>query len=499
MNIAFSPKNPLSIDLDLLAICIQSSPENDRLFKDLDKSLDGALSRQAGLEGFKSKSGQAMLSHTHGQLSAKSILWIGAGEKSKNSLAKTKNLASVASAKARSLSAKSIGFVALTSKPQDLGFAAEGAILGSYRFTKYLRGSAASEHPTQEFTILCHRGAKSKLTASQTRAAKAAVSRGISVANATCHARDMVNEPAEAMDPAAMVKEAKALAKKHKSLKVKVLSATECEKLGMGMFLAVGRGSDKESKFIHLTYTPTKKPKKRVALVGKGVTFDAGGYSLKPSSSMMGMKVDMAGSAAVVASMGAIAEIGSPYEVHAVTALCENLVNGRAYKLGDVLRAMDGTTVEINNTDAEGRLTLGDALIYTRTKIEPDEIFDFATLTGACMVALGPHTAGVMSDHNKLANKWLKACDSAGEDVWRMPLNPKLKKQLKSPIADMRNTGERYGGALTAGLFLKHFAGDVPWVHTDIAGPSNATSSQGAIKKGGTGFGVASIVQYLCE
>ena len=160
-------------------------------------------------------------------------------------------------------------------------------------------------------------------------------------------------------------------------------------------------------------------------------------------------------------------------EVHALAACCENLVSGRAYKLGDVLKSMDGTTVEINNTDAEGRLTLGDAITYARTKIQPDEMFDFATLTGACMVALGPYTAGVMSDHEALVRNWLAAADRTGEDMWRLPLTARLREQLKSPIADMRNTGDRFGGAITAGLFLKTFAKDTPWVHVDIAGPAS--------------------------
>jgi leucyl aminopeptidase len=264
----------------------------------------------------------------------------------------------------------------------------------------------------------------------------------------------------------------------------------------MGMFLAVGQGSEQEVRLIHLTYRPAKKAKKKVCLIGKGVTFDSGGYSLKPSDSMLDMKVDMSGAAAVISAIGAIARLGSPHEVHALAACTENMVSGKAYKLGDVLRAMDGTTVEINNTDAEGRLTLGDAITFAREKIAPDEIIDYATLTGACMVALGPHTAGVMSD-SAIVGAYLAAASAAGEDMWRLPLNPRLKEQLKSPIADMRNTGERWGGALTAGLFLKHFARDTPWIHVDIAGPASAAREQGAISRGGVGFGVATTIEYL--
>jgi len=203
----------------------------------------------------------------------------------------------------------------------------------------------------------------------------------------------------------------------------------------------------------------------------------------------------MSGAAAVISAMDAIATLGSEHEVHAVAACCENLVSGRAYKLGDVLISMDGTTVEINNTDAEGRLTLGDAMTYARTKIQPDEMFDFATLTGACMVALGPYTAGVMSDHENLVRSWLTVAERTGEDMWRLPLTPRLGEQLKSSVADMRNTGERFGGAITAGLFLKTFAKDTPWVHVDIAGPASH-SMRPSQPKGGTGFAVATIVEY---
>jgi leucyl aminopeptidase len=323
------------------------------------------------------------------------------------------------------------------------------------------------------------------------------VTRGQAVAASVCRARDLVNEPAAAMTPTVLAAEAEAIAKKHPSVTVQVLGPKKCEQLGMGMFLAVARGSEEEPRFIHMTYKPKKKAKKRIALIGKGLTFDSGGYSLKTSQGMEDMKVDMSGAAAVISAMDAIATLGSEHEIHVVAACCENLVSGRAYKLGDILKSMDGLTVEINNTDAEGRLTLGDAITYVRTKIEPDEMFDFATLTGACMVALGPFTAGVMSDHEPLAKAWLAAAERTGEDMWRLPLNPRLRDQLKSPIADMRNTGDRFGGAITAGLFLKAFAKDTPWVHVDIAGPAAVTGARPAVPRGGTGFAVATIVDYV--
>jgi len=204
----------------------------------------------------------------------------------------------------------------------------------------------------------------------------------------------------------------------------------------------------------------------------------------------------MSGAAAVISAIAVLADLNVPYEVHAVAACTENMPSGKAYKLGDVLRSMSGKTVEINNTDAEGRLTLGDAITYAHAA-EPDELFDFATLTGACMVALGPHIAGVMSNDEALRERWLAAARNAGEDMWPLPLPERLKEQFKSEIADMKNTGDRYGGALTAGLFLKEFAGETPWVHVDLAGPASADKEYGHIGKGGTGFGIATIVEYL--
>jgi leucyl aminopeptidase len=375
--------------------------------------------------------------------------------------------------------------------------AVEGLYLGSYKFGRYLTGDDHKKPQSlKSFGIILDARGK-KATAAKTRNLQTAVTRGAVIAQSINHARDLINEPAAIATPAHIAAQAQALAKKHKgSLTVSVLDAKECAKLGMGMFLAVGQGSDQEPKFVHMTYKPSKKAKKKIAFIGKGVTFDSGGYSLKPSTAMEDMKIDMSGAAAVIAAMDAIATLGSEHEVHAVSALCENLVSGRAYKLGDVLKSMDGTTVEINNTDAEGRLTLGDAITYTRTKIQPDEMFDFATLTGACMVALGPYTAGVMSDNEPLVKSWLATAERAGEDMWRLPLNNRLREQLKSPIADMRNTGDRYGGAITAGLFLKTFAKDTPWVHVDIAGPASTSAGRPSQPKGGTGFAVATIVEY---
>lgn len=283
-----------------------------------------------------------------------------------------------------------------------------------------------------------------------------------------------------------------------RELECRVLGPREIERQKMRLLLAVARGSAEEPRFIHLIYRPKGKDKgvKRHVLVGKGVTFDSGGLSLKPSASMTDMKCDMAGAAAVLGTLSAAGELGLKCEVHGLIGATENMLSGTSYKLGDVVTGMAGRSVEVVNTDAEGRLTLADALAYA-VKLKPDSMVDLATLTGACMVALGPDVAGVMGNDVSLVEHFVAAARRAGEEVWRLPMPRRLKAQLESPVADLKNAGERWGGALTAGLFLKEFVGDVPWVHVDIAGPAYAEKAWGHIPRGGTGFGVPTLLEYL--
>jgi leucyl aminopeptidase len=494
---------PLAAQVDLLAFTSFGDPNKDPVFKAVDKELGGALAEVAKAESFEGKTGQTLALHTLGKLPARRVLFVGAGNRGDFTPPAIRDVAAAVAQTANRVGAVSVGF-ALPSLAL-LQLAVEGVHLGTYKFSRYLT-SDESKRPTslKNFGIFADPKGK-KPTAAQLKTFAGTVARGTTVASAVNHARDLINEPAAVATPTHLAADAQAIAKKHKGhVSVTVLDAKKCAELGMGMFLAVGQGSDQEPRFIHMTYKPAQKQqsglrskaKKKLCFIGKGVTFDSGGYSLKPSNAMEDMKIDMSGAAAVISAMDAIATLGSDYEVHAVAACCENLVSGRAYKLGDVLKSMDGTTVEINNTDAEGRLTLGDAITYARTKIDPDEMFDFATLTGACMIALGPYTAGVMSENDSLVRSWLGAADRTGEDMWRLPLIPRLREQLKSPVADMRNTGDRYGGAITAGLFLKTFAKDTPWVHVDLAGPASTSSPRPSQPKGGTGFAVATIVEY---
>ena len=326
---------------------------------------------------------------------------------------------------------------------------------------------------------------------------RACPARAAAIAAAVAHARHLINEPAMTLTPQAFAKRAQAMARRS-GLACKVMGVAELRRRKMELLLGVGMGSQNPPALVHLTYTPKRAARGQapVVLVGKGITFDSGGLCLKSPDGMMGMKVDMGGAAAVMATLEACAALKLDRPVVGIMALAENMPSGSALRLGDVLTHASGKTVEINNTDAEGRLVLADALHYAGA-LKPACIIDLATLTGACMVALGAKTAGLYANREPLAAELMAAAAHSGESFWRMPLLPGLKTQLKSDLADMRNTGERYGGSITAALFLQEFVGEVAWAHMDIAGPVTSHESVGATSKGGTGFGVATLLAFL--
>ena len=276
-----------------------------------------------------------------------------------------------------------------------------------------------------------------------------------------------------------------------------VYNREECEKLGMGAFLAVAKGSSQEPKFIHMKYQ-VDNPKKKIAIIGKGITFDSGGLDIKPASSMLSMKDDMSAAACVLGVMSIIREFHPQVEVHGIIAACENMPGCSAYKPGDILTAKNGKTIEVDNTDAEGRLTLADALCYA-CELGVDEVIDLATLTGACMVALGTNAAGIMGNDDTLVKNLINTAERNGERYWELPLWDEYFDSLKSDIADMKNTGSRWGGASTAGVFLKKFVKDVKWAHIDIAGVAFLDKPQKEFIKGATGAGVRTLLNYILE
>ncbi len=324
----------------------------------------------------------------------------------------------------------------------------------------------------------------------------AAISKAQAICDGVILARELVAAPANFVTPMSMAQTAEELAKEY-GLTLKILEQAECEALGMGAFLGVSQASEMPPKFIHLTYTPTGTPRRKLAIVGKGVTFDSGGLNIKGAGSgIETMKMDMGGAAAAFGAAKAIGQLKPDVEVHFISAVAENMISGRALHPGDILTASNGKTIEINNTDAEGRLTLADALVYT-DKLGVDAIVDLATLTGACIIALGDDISGLWSPEQSLADAIVAAAELAGENFWQMPLADKYFEGIKSPIADMKNTGPRGGGSITAALFLKQFVKDTPWAHLDVAGPVWSDKEHGVNNAGATGHPVRTLVNWV--
>lgn len=323
-----------------------------------------------------------------------------------------------------------------------------------------------------------------------------AINRANQIVSGVILTRQLVAAPANSVTPITMAETAQQIAQDH-GLQVQILEREDCEKLGMGAFLGVALASDLPPKFIHLTYKPEGAPKRRVAIIGKGLTFDSGGLNIKGAGSgIESMKIDMGGAAAILGAAKAIAQIKPDLEVHFISAVTENMISGKAMHPGDILTASNGKTIEVNNTDAEGRLTLADALVYA-DKLGLDAIVDLATLTGANVVALGDDIAGLYTPDDALAKELEQASSETGEKLWRMPMEEKYFEGLKSGIADMKNTGPRAGGSITASLFLKQFVKDTTWAHIDIAGPVWSDKENGYNGPGATGYGVRLLVNWV--
>lgn len=358
----------------------------------------------------------------------------------------------------------------------------EGTISGVYAFDKYK--TVKKENEVKEFII-------AEIDDEKYEKAQKGVEKGLIVANAVNSARDLINESSQYLYPETLAK----YAVENSGVKTTVYNKEQIKVMGMNAFLAVGQGSAHEPKFIHMEYKP-ENPKRKIAIVGKGITFDAGGLDLKPPTSMLTMRDDMSGAAAVISTMKAISELKPNVEVHAIVAACENMPSGSAYKPGDVIIAKTGRSIEIDNTDAEGRVTLADALAYAE-EIGVDEIIDIATLTGACMVALGTVASGIMGNNDEKIKDFIAVGEKVGERYWQMPMFEEYGDSLKSDIADTKNTGGRMGGASAAGIFLSKFIKKTPWIHIDIAGTAFIDKANSEGIKNATGIGIRSLIKYI--
>jgi leucyl aminopeptidase len=460
-----------------------------------DTKLKGLLLKAAAQEGFKGKADQLFVVHSHGKLPAGRVVLVGLGARARFTpevlrLAAGRAVKAVGKVKAKSAA---VQLPVVRELDHALRAVVEGFGLGAYRFERWrTQNKDNGGVKLDKVQLVLPDGVK------KDRAHDEAVKLGREIVTATNWARDLVNEPAGTMTPTALAEEAKKMAKEV-GLNIAIGDRKKIESLKMGLFLGVAKGSAEEPRVVHLSWIPTDAEAAKqapVCLVGKAITFDSGGLSLKPSDAMVDMKTDMAGAAAVLGAMRVIAKLEPPFPVHGFFGACENMPSGHAYRLGDVLTSRLGKTVEITNTDAEGRLVLGDILAWAN-EFKPAALIDLATLTGACIIALGNYVTGAFGDDDQLMFDVLEAGRAAGEELWRLPITELQKDALKSEVADMKNAGERAGGAINAALFLKEFVGDTPWVHLDIAGPSQSPKERGYYGKGATGVGVRTLVEFI--
>lgn len=500
MDITAVKGDILGQNADLLVVGVYHQENWENAFVDrLNESLSGKFRKFAKIHEFSGEAGQSMLFPAPSAFPAEYILVVGLGSFEMMSLEVAREATGVAVQTAQRLGLASI---AIELFGEDEGVAnfharnsgdaiATAALLCDYQFINYKKPKGKKK--VQSLTIVAEDGRDAKN-------ALRGVENAIMIVGGVTVARDLVNTPAKDMSPSRLAEAAQALAGMSSGLvKAKILDREACEKKNMGAFLAVSQGSIEEPKFIHLIYKPKKTTKKIIALVGKGVTFDSGGLSLKPANYMESMKCDMAGAAAVLGVFAILPRLQPNMEIHGIIAATENMPGGRAIRPGDIVKASNGKTIEILNTDAEGRLTLADALHYA-CELGPSVVIDMATLTGSCMVALGEEVAGLMSPDAKLANQILSSAADVGERMWELPLEPRYRRLIESDIADYRNIAtSAYGGTLTAGLFLKEFVDpNVRWAHVDVAGPAYAERPIGSyLSKGGTGYGVRTMVNLI--
>lgn len=438
------------------------------------KQTSNPLVNRFAPETFTGKKGEMFVIHTQKEFPSTYILAIGLGDEDQvdNNIIRDGIIKAVK--KCIELKAKTIAFDFNTDYAFEVCAILTTSIV-NYHFDKY---KTKKEHRISEVYI-------SKID-------KEAVETSKTIADAMKLARNLANEPAAFATPAKLAE----IAQGFEGIKTVVYDEPKIKELGMNAYLAVGQGSIQPPKFIHMKYS-VDNPKKRIAIIGKGICFDSGGLDIKPASSMLTMKDDMSGAACVLAVMKSLAKLKPGVEVHGIIAACENMPSGSSYKPGDILTAKNGKTIEVDNTDAEGRLTLADALCYA-CELGVDEVIDIATLTGACMVALGSAGAGIMGNNDEFVNDIIKTGSYSGEKFWQLPMWQEYRDNMNSDVADMKNTGTRNGGASAAGMFLKEFVtDDVKWAHIDIAGTAFLDKPQKEFCKGATGAGVRTLINYI--
>ncbi len=465
-----------------------------KTIQDLDNQVAGHLLENAHNEGFSGDEGQTYCTATLGKSKAKSIALLGLGDHHHQSIDLFRRAGGEAYKLAQKKRAKKLCFVVpeKTTVPlfDVVQALTEGMRLSSYTFSRY-HTKDKKENFVKEIEL--------HLPESPSSEQKVALERADIIAENVCFARDLINEGPMELNPEALAQHALSVGKEF-DLDVDILDEKKLKKEKMNLMLAVGSGAQNISppRLIRLHYKPKKASKRTIVLVGKGVTFDSGGLDIKPADSMLDMKVDMSGAAAVLATMRALAKLEPHVEVVGYMGCVENSVGPHSYHPGDIIVSRKGTSVEIGNTDAEGRLVLADCMDYAQERDKPDTLIDIATLTGACMVALGTKTAGLFSNDDNLSDAIRQSGKAVGESFWPLPLLHELKDSIKSPVADIKNIGERWGGAITAALFLEEFIRPATkWAHLDIAGPATNNKAHPYLSTGGAGFAVRTLIDYI--
>lgn len=453
----------------------------------LNDKLGGTIAELIAEVEFKGKDNSSAVTRVGGGSAIRKIILVGLGKSESLSVDSLRRAAGTAAKVASKEKCKTLGIdlPVWNNDPDTTAQAtAEGIELALFKDLRFKSDPEETGSPLERVELL-------KLGDRQ-----AAITRGLQIASGVNLARELVAAPSNMVTPMSMAETAEELAAEY-GLDLEILEQEDCANLGMGAFLGVAQASEMPPKFIHLTYKPQGTPRRKLAIVGKGLTFDSGGLNIKPTGSGIEMmKTDMSGSAATFGAAKAIGQLKPDVEVHFIAAVTENMISGRAMHPGDILTASNGKTIEVNNTDAEGRLTLADALVFTE-KLGVDAIVDLATLTGACVIALGNDIAGLWSTDEGLASQLLTASKTAGEKFWQLPMEESYFEGLKSLHADMKNTGPRPGGSITAALFLKQFVDKTPWAHLDIAGPVWTEKDKGYNSAGATGFGVRTLVNWV--
>ncbi len=466
----------------------------------VDQAIGGIIRETVADGDFRGKKGETAVFYPRGAIPASRVLLVGLGPQEDFSLDTVRWVSAVAAQKARDLGVRSFSSVLHGTGAGGLGVEeaaqaiVEGTILGLYRYRELKSEEPDRPDPERLTLVQYHEPLVS--------AVEQGAWQGQIAAEAACLARDLVNRPANYATPSDLADVALEIAARFDDMRCQVLDEADAADLGMGAFLGVAQGSEEPATFTVIEHNPGREELPTVVLVGKGITFDSGGISLKPAEKMDRMRGDMAGAAAVLATMHAVGRLNLPLHVVGLVPATENLPGGYAYKPGDVLTALNGKTIEVVNTDAEGRLILADALAYA-ARFEPQAVVDLATLTGACVIALGRgRAAGLFSTDDDLRDRLLAASRATGERIWPMPLFDDYLDSLESLTADLANTGGRYGGVGTSAMFLKQFTEGYPWAHLDIAGMSfeerSASPKRPAyLQRGGTGFGVRLLLRFL--